>query len=162
MNLIVCISEYRVESFPDVLMLAKLAPTFTVEGHGQYRTCVAIFADVPRSLDLAVRLIGEVINIPGVCVSIDGRQVRNLTRFWSALLCYHESLDEPDVRSYCASKSAKLSDVAGCPDHTCLSHCQFTCTRCLDVERDRGAESVHAQLQELAVQAEVDWCPNMR
>jgi hypothetical protein len=85
-----------------------------------------------------------------------------LTRFWSALLCYQESLDGLDARSYCASKSAKLSNVAGCPDRTCLSHCQFICTRCLGVERDRGAESVQAQLQELAVQAEVDWCPNLR
>ncbi len=162
MNLVVRIPESASASFPDVLALARLAPSFTVEGQGLDRTCAAIFTDFPESLDLAVRLIGEVINIPDVWVSINARRVVSLTRFWSALICYRESLDEPDSHAYCRRKSAKFSDVAGCPDRACLSHCQFICTRCLGVVREPGAPPVSAQLLAIARQAEVDWCPNLK
>ena len=56
MNLIVRIPEPAAAACPDVLILARLAPPFTMEGQGQDRTCVAIFTDLPESLDLAVRL----------------------------------------------------------------------------------------------------------
>ncbi|MGH7232738.1 MAG: hypothetical protein ACREJU_15475 [Nitrospiraceae bacterium] len=41
-------------------------------------------------------------------------------------------------------------------DRTCLSHCQFMCTRCLGVVHERGAPPVRAQLDAIAVQAEVE------
>lgn len=162
MNLVVCIPESAAESFPDVLSLARLAPSFTIEGQGKERSCIAIFTDLPRSLDLAVRLIGEAVNIPGVRVSINARRVTSLTRFWSALLCYRESLNEPDPRGYCVKQSARLSGLSGCPDKACISHCQFICTRCLGVIRERGAPPIPTQLEAIAVQAEVEWCPNLK
>ena len=162
MKLVVRIPESATDSFPDVLSLARLAPSFTIEGQGKERSCVAIFTDLPQSLDLAVRLIGEVIKIPGLRVSINARRVMSLTRFWSALICYRESLDEPDPRVYCVRKAARFSDVAGCPDKTCLSHCQFICTRCLGVIREHGTPPIPTQLKAIAVQAEVEWCPNLK
>jgi hypothetical protein len=93
---------------------------------------------------------------------INGRRVENPTKFWTALLCYADSLREPDPRAYCQRKSARLSDVAGCPSATCVSHCQFICTRCLAVTRESGAPPVSVQLRTIALQAEVEWCPNLR
>ena len=162
MNLIVRIPGTAMQSFSDAISLARMAPSFSIEEHADRRSYVAMFADLPRSLDLAVRLIEAVVNIPGIWVSMNARRVTGITKFWSALICYRESLDESDPRQYCAGTARKYTDVRGCPDHACLSPCQFICTRCVSVERDRGRESVQPQLQALAIQAEVDWCPNLQ
>jgi hypothetical protein len=162
MHLVVHIPASAEESFPDVLPLARLAPSFTTEGEGEEKIWVAVFIDLPRSLDLAVRLLGEVVNIRGAWASINARRVGSLSKFWTALLCYAESFSEPDARAYCLRKSARLSDLSSCPDDTCVSHCQFICTRCLGVSREQGAPPLGLQLREIARQAEVDWCPNLR
>lgn len=162
MNLIVRIPGSASETFSDAVSLARMAPNFTIEGHGDGCSYVAAFTDLPQSLDLAGRLIEAVVNIPDIWVSMNAKRVAGITKFWSALICYRESLDEPDPRQYCAGIARKYTDVRGCADQACLSPCQFLCTRCVSIERDRGRDSVQAQLEALAVQAEVDWCPNLQ
>jgi len=161
MHLSVRIPQPQAEASPAILSLVRAAPIH-VEGEGKAKAYVATFANLPQSLDLAVRLIGEAVNLPDALVTIDGRQVANLTRFWSVLICYRDSLTEPDAEAYCLRRSARVSDVSGCPDRTCLSHCQFICTRCLQLVHESGAPPVSAQLLAIARQAEVDWCPNLR
>lgn len=160
-TLSVWIPESGATAFPAARILARLAPAFHVESEGKARAYVATYGDLPEHLGQAVQLIGEVINLPGVRVSINARPVVNLTKFWSALLCYRESLREQDPQAYCRRRAARLSDAGGCPDRACLSHCQFICTRCLQVTHESGAPPVSAQLQAIAVQAEVEWCPNL-
>ncbi len=162
MRLIVWIPEFEAEAFPAALNLARSAPAFEVEGQEDKRFYVATFADLPRAIDLAVQLIGEVVNVPSVRVRINERTVTRVSKFWTALLCYCESLRAPDPLSYCVRQAARVSDAAGCPDRTCLSHCQFICTRCLGIARESGAPPVSAQLRTIALQAEVEWCPNLR
>lgn len=163
MRLIVWIPESKAEAFPAALGVARLAPAFRpVEGEGPSRAYMAVFGDLPQSLDVAVRLIGELINLPGTRVIMNGRPVANLTKFWSGLICYSESLEERDPQAYCTRKAARLGEASGCPDRACLSHCQFICTRCLQIVRESGAPPVSEQLRAIAVHAEVDWCPNLR
>jgi hypothetical protein len=139
-----------------------MAPAFdSVQAEDGSPGYVATFADVSQALDLAVWLIGEVINLPGAHATINGRRIRNLNLFWSALLCYRDSLHAPDPAAYCAQLSTRLGDLSGCPDRGCVSHCQFICTRCLGVARETGAPPISTQLRAIAAQAEVDWCPNL-
>lgn len=162
MQLTVRIPGSDAKRYPTARILAMLAPAFYTEGEGKEQVYVAAFADLTEDLDPAVRLIGEVIDLSGVRVTVDGRAVGNLTKFWSALLCYRDSLREPDPQAYCARLSARLSGLSGCPDQTCMSHCQFMCTRCLGVVRETGVPPISVQLRVIAVQAEVEWCPNLR
>jgi hypothetical protein len=162
MYLIVRIPRSASQSFPHAIELARMAPSFTREGHGDDWSDVAMFTELPQSLDLAVRLIDAVVDIPDVWVSMHAKRVAGITNFWSALIHYRESLDALDPRQYCAATAKRYTDVRGCPDHAWLSPCQFICPRCIGVERHRGAESVQAEVQALAVQTKVDWCHNLR
>jgi hypothetical protein len=123
---------------------------------------MAIFPDLSLSFDLVERLIGAAAELPDVQVSIDERPVEGLTKFLSALRCYRESLAELDPQAHCARQAARIGDAGSCPDRACVSHCQFICFRCLGVARERGAPPVAVQLQAIARQAEVEWCPNLR
>lgn len=147
---------------PSLLGLARLAPVLRIESERQIVAYVAAFPHLPQSLDAAVQLLGEAINCPAVRVTINGRPVASLIKLWSALLCYRDSLAEEDPLAYCARQAGKIGGEAGCPDRACLSHCQFICTRCLQVVRESGAPPVRAQLHDIAVRAEVEWCPNLR
>jgi hypothetical protein len=122
----------------------------------------AIFPDLSLSFDLVERLIDAAVELPGVQVSIDERPVESLMKFLSVLRCYRESLTELDPQAHCARQAARISDVGSCPDRACVSHCQFICMRCLQVVREIGAPPVRAQLKAIAIQAEVEWCPNLR
>ena len=123
---------------------------------------VAIFPDLSLSFDLVERLIEAAAELPDVHVLIDERPVESLTKFLSVLRCYRESLIELDPHTHCARQVARIGDVGSCPDRACVSHCQFICMRCLQVVREIGAPPVCAQLKAIAIQAEVDWCPNLR
>lgn len=162
MHLQVRIPESETAAAPVARILARLAPDFHAEGEGKALAHVATFPNLPDYLDVAVRLIGEAINLPGVQMTVNARPVVNPTKFWSAPLCYRDSLAELDPKAYCARLSARLGSVSGCPDRTCVSHCQFICTRCFGVVRETGAPPVSAQLREIAQQAEVEWCPNLK
>jgi hypothetical protein len=123
---------------------------------------MAIFPDLSLSFDLVERLIGAASELPDVQVSIDERPVKSLTKFLSALRCYRESLAELDPQAHCAREAARIGDAGSCPHRACVSHCQFICTRCLQVVREIGAPPIRAQLKAIAIQAEVEWCPNLR
>jgi hypothetical protein len=114
---------------------ARLAPTFRIEAAAE---------------------------LPDVQVSINDRPVESLTKCLSVLRCYHESLTELDLQAHCARQVTRIGDVGSCPDRACVSHCQFICMRCLEVVREIGAPPVRAQLKAIAIQAEVEWCPNLR
>jgi hypothetical protein len=122
----------------------------------------AIFPDLSLSFDLVERLIEAAAELPDVEVSIDERPVKSLTKFLSALRCYRESLAEIEPLAHCARQAARIGDVGSCPDRACVAHCQFICMRCLQVVREIGAPPICAQLKAIAVQAEVEWCPNLR
>ena len=157
----VVIPESEAEAFSLALALARKAPILETKGDGRGKTQTAIFPDLTASLGTVVTLIGELTNLPGARVIIDEREVSSLTRFWSALLCYQESLSEPTTREHCLRFSARLNQFGGCPDQTCLFPCQFLCTRCVGLAQGKSGPSLEAQLKDLARQAEVDWCPNL-
>jgi hypothetical protein len=122
----------------------------------------AVFPDLSLSFELVERLIEAAAELPEVYVSIDERPVESLTKFLSALRCYRESLTELDPQTYCARQVARVGDAGSCPDRACVSHCQFICMRCLQVVREIGAPPIRSQLKAIAIQAEVEWCPNLR
>jgi hypothetical protein len=135
---------------------------FRAETEGRTLAYTAIFPDLSLSFDLVEQLIEAAAELPNIQVSIDERPVEGLTKFLSALRCYRESLIELDPRAHCARQVARIGDVGSCPDRACVSHCQFICMRCLQVVREIGTPSIHAQLKVIAIQAEVEWCPNLR
>lgn len=162
MRLALRIPQSESETLPLVLSLARSAPVFRTETEGRTSAYLAIFTDLSLSLDLVERLIGAASELPDVQVSIDERPVKSLTKLLSALRCYRESLAELDSQAYCARQAARVDDVGSCPDRACVSHCQFICMRCLQVVREIGAAPVRAQLKAIAIQAEVEWCPNLK
>jgi len=162
MRLALRIPQSESETLPLVLSLARSAPVFRTETEGRTPAYLAIFPDLSLSFDLVERLIGAASELPDVQVSIDERPVNSLMKFLSALRCYRESLSELDPLAHCARQAARIGDAGSCPDRACVSHCQFICTRCLQVVREIGAPPVRAQLKAIAIQAEVEWCPNLR
>ena len=162
MRLVMRIPQSESETLPLVLSVARSAPMFRTETEGRTPTYVAIFPDLSLSFDLVERLIGAAAELPDVQVSIDERPIKGLTKFLSALRCYRESLADLNPQAHCARQAARIGDAGSCPDRACVSHCQFICTRCLQVVREIGAPSIRAQLKAIAIQAEVEWCPNLR
>jgi hypothetical protein len=162
LRLVVTLPESDSEVCLAAIGLARRAPVFETLGIGGERAYRATFPDVIQSLDVAIRLVGEASQCPGARVMIEDREVASLSRFWSALLCYRESLAESNPSDHCLKLSTRLAQFAGCPDQTCQSPCQFLCTRCINLAPDRSGRKVLEQLKELAREAEVDWCPNLR
>lgn len=162
MRLTLRIPQSESETLPLVLSLARSAPTFRTEAEGRTPAYLAIFPDVSRSFDLLERLLSAAAELPNVQVSIDERPIKGLTKFLSALRCYRESLADLDPQAHCARQAARIGDAGSCPASDCASHCQFICTRCLQVVREIGAPPIRTQLKAIAIQAEVEWCPNLR
>ncbi len=150
------------EEAPALAALARRASKFSVIGEGDRASYEATLNDVSESLDEAIRLVGEAQNCPDARVTVGGRPVSSLPRFLSTLLCFRESLGEPDPYRHCLRHSARLNQFSGCPDQSCLSPCQFLCTRCLGLAQGKSGAVLVAQLKDFARQAEVDWCPNLR
>jgi len=161
LSLRVSIPKSDAEELPVLLHLAQQATVFELDTHAAVPAYTAVFTDVTGSLDQVIRLVGKAVLCPGVRMEIRGRRVASLDRFLSTLLCYQESLAEPNPRDHCLRYSARLNQFSGCPDQTCLRPCQFLCTRCVGLAKDKHGASLEAQLKEFAVQAEVDWCPNL-
>jgi hypothetical protein len=147
---------------PELSRLIKTAPVTYVERDAGSPTRVIHFPGLPKAIDLALQLIAATVDMPRLEAVVNDRPVANLGKFWSALNCYRDSLAVVDVAAHCARRAARVEDAGACPDKACLSHCQFICTRCLQVSRERGAPPVSLQLRQIAVQAEVEWCPNLR
>ena len=147
---------------PETLRLIKAAQTTYVERDAGGRTYVVHFTDLPESIDLALQLIAATVELPEVRVAVNDRRVADLSKFWSALNCYQESLAVVDVEAHCARRAARAGEADACPDRACLSHCQFICTRCQQVTPGRNAAPGSLQLRQIATQAEVEWCPNLK
>lgn len=162
MRLSIAIPEAQILEAPAVLQLIRKARTSDIEADDQGPTYVAYFEDLLQSVDVVAQLIWETADPYGIRITIDGRPVESPVKFYNALLCYRESLGAPDAAVYCAQQAARVGDAGECPDRACLSHCQFICSRCVGVSRERGAPPISVQLQGIARQAEVDWCPNLR
>lgn len=162
MRLALRIPQSESETLPLVLSLARSAPVFRFETEAPASAYTAIFPDLSLSFDLVERLIGSASELPDVQVSIDDRPVNSPTKFLSVLRCYRESLAELDPLAHCARQVARIGDAGSCPDRACVSHCQFICMRCIQVVREIGAPPIRAQLKAIAIQAEVEWCPNLR
>jgi hypothetical protein len=161
LRLSLVLPESDTEAFLTAIGLARRAPIFETFGTGTERSYRATFTDVAQSLEVVIRLIGEASQCQGAHATIDDREVLSLTRFWSALICYQESLAEPNPLDHCLRQSARVSDVSGCPDRSCVTHCQFICTRCLELTIESGSPPIATQLRAMARRAEVDWCPNL-
>lgn len=161
MRLSITIPEAQVVEAPALLRLVRMAPACDAEADEEGTLYVALFEDFPKAVEPVVRLIEEAWDLHDVRIRLDGRSVMSRINFYVALLCYRRSLDAPDPVTYCLRQSAKVGADGGCPDRSCLSHCQFICSRCVGVSRDRAAGPVPIQLMELARHAEVDWCPNL-
>ena len=162
MRLALQIPHSKSEALPLVLSLCRSAPMFRTETEGRISMSTAIFPDLSLSFDLVERLIEAAAELPDVQVSIDDRPIESLTKFLSVLRCYREIFTELDPQTHCARQVARIGDVGICPDRSCVSHCQFICMRCLQVVREIDAPPVRAQLKTIAIQAEVEWCPNLR
>jgi len=162
MHLSLRVSEGEALALPALVSLMRAAPAFEIQGTGREREYVATFPALPEALDLAVRVIGEVVAVPGARAAINRRAVVNLTKFWTALICYRDSLWEEEPQTHCARQASRVGDEAGCPARTCHARCPFICARCLQVVREQGAVPVAEQLRQIAERAEVDWCPNLR
>ncbi|MDF0675628.1 MAG: hypothetical protein P0120_14995 [Nitrospira sp.] len=161
MRLSIAIPEAQVVEAPALLRLVRMAPACDVEADEGGTLYVALFDDFPTSAEIVARLIEEAWDLHDVRITLDDRAVVSRINFYIALRCYHESLSAPDAVAYCLQQSAKVGADGGCPDRSCLSHCQFICSRCVGISRDRPASPVPIQLIELARHAEVDWCPNL-
>jgi hypothetical protein len=159
-NLKIWLPEAAARQVPAVRNLANVAPVFEYVRSQEGPGYVAEFSDLADQLHVVV-LMEDALQIPGVRLTVDDRPVARPAQFWSTVLCYWESLGASDKAAYCLRRSAKVGDAAGCPNHACLSHCQFICARCLGVVDERGAPPVGSQLLAIARQAEVDWCPNL-
>ena len=123
MRLSLWLPEAEVKEFPAALNLARVATVFrqTVSDAGE-RGYVAEFSDMLESLDVVVLLMEQAAKLTGVRFIINDRPVTRPIQFWSALLCYWESLSHNDPRTYCLNRSARVSDVSGCPNQAvCLT-----------------------------------------
>lgn len=155
--------EDEAKQVPAMLNLANVAPIFRhVKSSQDGAGYLAEFPDLAEFLHVVVMFMEEAVKMPGIRITVNDRPVARPIQFWSALLCYWESLAEPDRADYCLSRSARVGDVSGCPNRACLTHCQFICARCLDIVREGDAPPVGVQLLEIARRAEVDWCPKLR
>ena len=161
MRLSIAIPEAQVVDAPALLRLVRMAPACDVEADDQGPIYVALFDNFPTSAEVVARLIEETWDLRGTRITLNDRCIVSRVNFYAALRCYHESMSAPDPEVYCLQQAAKVGTDGGCPDRSCVSHCQFICSRCVGVSRHRGAQPVPMQLLEIARHAEVDWCPNL-
>lgn len=162
MRLTIAIPEAQVVEAPTLLRIVRMAPACDIEADEQGAAYVAVFEDFPNSVEIVARLIEEAWDLRDVRIMLDSRPVASRINFYVALRCYYESLGAPDAKAYCHRQAAKVGTDGGCPDRSCASHCQFICSRCVGVSRHLGASLIPIQLLDMARQAEVDWCPNLR
>jgi hypothetical protein len=161
-RLSIAIPEAQVVEAPALLRLVRMAPACDVEADEAGASYVAFFDDFLQSAEIVARLIEETWDLRGIRITLDERRIVSRINFYVALLCYSESLKAPDTEAYCRQQAAKVGSDAGCPHRSCVTHCQFICSRCVGVSRLHNAPPISAQLREMARHAEVDWCPNLR
>lgn len=143
------------------LLLLMLAACAEEQDKGLAGETVATLEDFPAQLDLALDLVEAVSQVRRARATMNGRSVTNLNKLWSTLLCYRESLGEVDPQTYCRSQAARVGEAAGGPDRTCASSCPFICARCVQIVIDEEQRPSADRLSRIAVEAEVEWCPNL-
>jgi hypothetical protein len=161
-RLSIAIPEAQVIEAPALLKLVRMAPVCDVEADEEGASYVAIFNDFPKSAEIVARLIEETWDLRGIRITLEERCVFSRINFYVALLCYYKSRDTPDAEAYCRQQADKVGSDADCPHRSCVTHCQFICSRCVGVSRLENAPPISVQLRRMARQAEVDWCPNLR
>ncbi|MGE3151619.1 MAG: hypothetical protein AB7G48_11945 [Nitrospiraceae bacterium] len=143
------------------LFLLMLAACAEMHDRGSPGETIATLDDFPAQLDLALDLVEAVKPLPSVRATMNGRPVANLTRLWHTLSCYRESLGETDPRTFCRRQAVRVGGTGGCPDPACGSSCSFICARCCQLVGEEGQRPSGDRLSRVAVDAEVDWCPNL-
>lgn len=128
-------------------------------GWGPHR--VFTFFDVSRSLDLVLRMIGELACIPGTWATVGGQRMSSLVALWNRLDCYRQSLSHVDRIAYCREKAARLKVLLGCDAACCTTPCQFVCPECTARTHTPTESLVYPETQMLLVFGEVEWCPNL-
>jgi hypothetical protein len=161
MNLVVHIPHGGPDEAAVAFSLAQRAPSFTMEWRGADRMSIAIFPSLPTSLDLAVQLVGEAIQISGAWASVNSRALSSLAKLWQRLNCYRDSLNAPDGGRYCQEKTAFFNILVGCEEHRCPVPCQFMCTSCMRMSQDESPLDVEQRFEMAMELAEIAWCPNL-
>ena len=162
MRLSIAIPEAQILAAPAVLRLIRMAQASDMESDDQGPAYVAHFEDFPQSVDVVRHLIEECRDPYGIRITVDARRVTDPVTFYQTLGCYRESLRAPDPVAHCRQQSAQGDADGGCPDRSCVSHCPFICSQCVSVRSDGDARPISLRFLEMARQAEVDWCPNLR
>lgn len=122
---------------------------------------VLTFPELPRGIDLALRVIGESVRIPGAWATVGGQRMSSLVALWNRLDCYRQSLPHIDRIAYCQGRAAALRSLLGCGVPACATPCQFVCPQCMVKENAQLASLVHPETHMLLVFGEIDWCPNL-
>ncbi|MCP9442708.1 MAG: hypothetical protein NNA20_08945 [Nitrospira sp.] len=163
MHLSVAISESRTSNVPALLRWLRTAAACSVEADEEGTLYVAMFNDFPQSVEAVAGLLSEVDDFSGVRIVLDGKPIENVPNFYTALLCYWQSLRTGGGECRRFLEDSRRSGF--CPDHTCLPRCWIVCTTCCALLGDQGDRPTRANtisLAELAQRSEVAWCPNLR
>ena len=161
MHLVVHIPFTADEENARALSCARQAPSYTLEWSDGRKFAVAVFSSLPAGVDLAMRLIGEAVRVPGAWASMDARRVSSLAGLWQRLSCYRESLGAEDLLQYCRDKSSQFNHLVGCEEYRCPVPCQFICTPCLHLEREDLPLGSSDRYKLAAELAEIEWCPQL-
>lgn len=163
MRLSIAIPEAQLLEAPAVLQLIRKAQACDMEADDdQGPTYVAYFEDFPQSVDVITQLIEESRDPHRIRITVDGRPVLDPVTFYQSLLCHRASHRASDPVDYCIQQSARGDLDGGCPDQSCVSHCPFICSQCVGIRSHRDAPPTPTRVLEMARQADVDWCPNLR
>lgn len=162
MRLSIAIPEAQAVDAPALLRLVRMAPGHDIAADEQGPVYVALFENFPDSTETVAMLIEEAWDLHDVRIMLEDRPVDSRAKFYLALRCYQESLNSPDAETHCRQQVEKVGRDGRCPDHSCVSYCRFICSPSVGLGREWGGPARLAHLWDIARQAEVDWCPNLR
>ena len=162
MNLVVHIPHQVAIDDSGALGLAQRAPAFILDRSGGQQICIATFPDLPKGIDLALQLVGEIVRVRGAWATVDTRPISNLTKLWQRLECYRESLQAHDPVRYCQEKSKFFHALVSCDARSCPVPCQFLCTPCMQVAPEGHDGARDLPLAEIAASGEIEWCPQLK
>lgn len=161
LNLVVHLPVGECAQETSLQVLAKRAPSFALEEEEGRKAVISVFPRLPEAIDLALHLIEESLRIPGAWASVNTRRMPSLHRLKARIECYRESLAAPSPELHCFRKAAQHNLLVGCLNPSCPVPCQFVCASCRADMVGKMAPPDPLQLDRLAREAEVDWCPNL-
>lgn len=163
MRLSIAISESRTSNVPALLRWLRTAAAHSVEADEEGAVYVAMFNNFPQSVEAVAGLLSEVDDFSGVRIVLEGKPIEDVSNFYTALLCYWQSLRTGGGE---CRRFLEDSERRGfCRDHTCLPRCWIVCATCralLGDQDDHTASVNTISLAELSQRSEVAWCPNLR